>query len=147
MARKLGRRLGEDTHIIKRGEFSLETAKMYIAATIVVFHIIPLIFVFMGDTGIQILINIFLFTINIIAIFAIGLFYGVRIGFNFKFPLVMTVISILSYFFYYSSTSTTIDIGTYAVNYIATGMIVLIVYAVFSYVSTIIGGWLKRFFV
>lgn len=142
MAKKLKRRLNDDNHIIKRGEFSTETAKLYIVFSILVFHILPLIFVFMGETGMQILFNMFLFTINIVMLFGIGLFYGVKIGFNFKFPLLLSLLAVLSYVFYYNSKF----IFQNPENYVMTGIIMLIVYLIFSFASTAAGGWVKRFF-
>ena len=142
MAKKLGKRLNEDTHIIKRGKFDMETSKIYLVIAMIVFHIVPLIFVFMREVGHATLYNMFLFRINIIFLFGIGVFYGIRNGFNFKFPLVMLLISILSYVFYYNSAVLFAD----ANYYIMTGIITLIVYGVFSLLSTVLGGWLKRFF-
>lgn len=142
MARKLGKGLNEDTRIIKRGKFEMETAKIYLVLALIIFHIVPLVFVFMGTVGLATLMNMFLYTINIIFLFAIGMFYGIRIGYNFKFPLVMLVISVLSYVFYYNSAELFAD----ANHYIMTGMITTVVYAVFSFFSTALGGWLKRFF-
>ena len=145
MARKLRKGLNEDTHIIKRGKFEMETAKMYLVIALIIFHIVPLIFVFMGTVGLATLMNMFLYTINIIFLFGIGVFYGIRIGFNFKFPLVMFVIALLSYVFYYNSQA--LFPGEDGANYyIMTGMITFIVYAVFSFFSVVLGGWLKRFF-
>ena len=142
MARKLKKSLNEDTHIIKRGKFEMETAKIYLVISLLIFHIVPLVFVFMGEVGFATLMNMFLYTINVIFLFVIGLFYGIRIGFNFKFPLVMLVISILSYVFYYNSAVLFTD----ANYYVMTGMITFVVYAVFSFFSVVLGGWLKRFF-
>ena len=142
MAKKLRKSLNEDKHIIKRGKFDMDTAKVYLVLTMIVFHIVPLIFVFMGTVGLATLMNMFLYTINIIFLFGIGIFYGIRVGFNFKFPLVMFVISILSYVFYYNSAALFTD----ANYYVMTGMITFVVYAVFSFFSVVLGGWLKRFF-
>ena len=142
MAKKLGKGLNEDTHFIKRGKFEMETAKIYLIIALIVFHIVPLAFVFMGETGLNVLFNMFLYTINTIFLFGIGLFYGIRVGYNFKFPLVLTLISVLSFVFYYNSDMIFND----ANYYIMTGIITLIVYAVFSFLFTAAGGWLKRFF-
>lgn len=141
MAKKLRKGLGEDTHIIKRGKFEMETAKMYIVFAIIVFHIVPLIFVFMGTTGVAVMMNMFLYTFNIIFLAGVCIFYGIRIGFNFKFPIVISVIAILSYLFYYYNSEIWED-----VNYVMTGVIFTIVYALFSFGATVVGGWLKRFF-
>lgn len=141
MARKLGKGLNEDTHFIKRGKFEMETAKMYIVFSLAVFHILPLVFVFMGDYGVSALINMVLTVLNGIFIAAIGLFYGIRIGFNFKFPALVTVIAMLSYLFYYSDGRIFEDIY----YYIGTGVIYLIVYAIFAFAATAVGGFLKRY--
>lgn len=142
MANELKKRLRDDKRLIKRGEFKMETAKMYIVFTLLVFHILPLIFVFMGETGMQILFTVFLFTVNIVMLFAIGLFYGIKIGFNFRFPALLALLAVLSYVFYYNSAYIFND----AVNYVTTGIIAAIVYVIFAFVSTAVGGFTKRFF-
>ncbi len=142
MAKKLRKGLNEDTHFIKRGKFEMETSKIYLIIALIIFHIVPLVFVFLGQTGLSILFNSFLYTINTIFLFGIGMFYGIRVGYNFKFPLVLTVISVLSFVFYYNSDIIFSD----ANYYIMTGLITVIVYALFSFLSTALGGWLKRFF-
>ena len=49
MAKKLKKGLNEKkSSIIVTGPFSIDNAKMYIAATLIMFHIIPLLFVFLG---------------------------------------------------------------------------------------------------
>ncbi len=142
MAKKLRKGLGEDKRFIGRGNFEISTAKMYIVVLLIVFHIIPLLFAFMGTSGMKLLMNVFLYTINVIAIFGIGLLYGIKVGYNFKFPLIMTVISVLSFVFYYNDNT----IFSTPVNYIQTGLITIIVYTVFSFLATLIGGALKKFF-
>ena len=145
---KLRKGLGEDTHFIKRGKFETETAKMYLIALLITFHIIPIIFVCMGEKGVVVLYSIFLNMINIIVLFIVGVFYGIRIGYNFKFPLIMTVISFLSYLFYYNgSVMVAKDHLEYAIPaYMAYGVIYLLIYAVFSFFSTALGGFAKRYF-
>lgn len=142
MAKKLRKSLNEDTHFIKRGAYSTSAAKVYLIVALITFHIVPLILVFMGKTGLNVLMHTFLYTINIIVIFAIGAFYGIRNGYNMKFPFILFVIAFLSYVFYYNDS----DVFDSAANYVMTGTITFITYALFSYVSTAIGGWAKRFF-
>lgn len=142
MARRLKRGLGKDAHFIRRGKYSTEEAKTYLIVAIAVFHILPLMFVFMGETGAIAMQTTLLYTVNVMFLFGIGVFYGIRVGYNFKFPLILTVISFMSYVIYYSNGY----IFENVYYYIMTGVITFIVYALFSFVSTAIGGWAKRFF-
>ena len=142
MKRKLKKGLGEDTHFIRRGKYSTEESKVYLIVAIIVFHILPLMFVFMGEAGAIIMQTTLLYTVNVLFLFGIGTFYGIRIGYNFKFPLILTVISFMSYIIYYSSGY----IFESIYYYVMTGVITFIVYALFSFFSTAFGGWAKRFF-
>ena len=145
---KLRKGLNEDTHLIKRGKFETETAKTYLMVLLITFHIIPIFFVCMGEKGVIGLYSIFLNLINIIVLFIVGVFYGIRIGYNFKFPLIMTVIAILSYLFYYNGTVLVADGNARQEQaaYIVYGVIYLLTYAAFSFFSTALGGFAKRFF-
>ncbi len=52
------------------------------------FHIVPLVFVMMGENGQLLLLQFFLMMLNPMFIALSGLIYGIKQGFNFKFPLV-----------------------------------------------------------
>ncbi len=123
--------------IIVRGDFGIDSAKMYIVAALIMFHIIPLVFVFMGENGVILLSTMFMFTLNPIFIFAVGFFNGMRLGFTWRFPLLLTVISTASILMYYEMES--------AENIVMTVTICLIVYAVFSFLSCAAGAFVKRF--
>jgi hypothetical protein len=140
MAKKeIRRSLKKDNRIIITGKFSMESAKMYIVAALLMFHIIPLFFVFSGENGRLILAQFFMFMLNPIFLFAVGFFYAVRNGFDFKFPLLLTVISTLSVVMYY-------DFET-AYNVALSFALSLCVYAIFSYFSSLLGGFVKRFLI
>ena len=46
---------------IVTGPFSIDNAKMYIAATLIMFHIVPLLLFFGGEVGRQLLLTTFMF--------------------------------------------------------------------------------------
>ncbi|MCC8169798.1 MAG: hypothetical protein LIO59_05470 [Oscillospiraceae bacterium] len=140
MSKKQRRRtLKQKKGIIITGKYSMEKAKMYFIAALLMFHIIPLFFVFMGENGRMILAQMFMYMLNPIFLFAVGFFYGIRNGFDWKFPLILTVVSTISIVMYYDFEN---------INYVMLGFSVsLCVYAVFSYLSTLLGGFLKRFLI
>jgi hypothetical protein len=136
MAKKLKKGLNEKkSSIIVTGPFSIDNAKMYIAATLIMFHIIPLLFVFWGEVGRQLLLTTFMFMLNPLFIFCVNMFHAVRMGFSWKFVLIVAFLAALSIFMYYE---------------VAEGMIAqtvalcFIVYFIFAMVSEALGGFLKR---
>lgn len=130
-------RLGEPKGPIITGPFSMETGKMYLVALLLLFHILPLFFVFMGENGVALMTNMFLFMLNPMFIFIVSLLYGVRVGFNWKFTGIAAIITTASVPMYY-------DFETLA-HLVITTVISLIVYYIFIVVSTVIGGFLKRY--
>lgn len=122
--------------IIRRGEFSMDDSKTYIIATIVMFHIVPLFFVMMGENGEAILLQFFLMMLNPMFIAITGLIYGIKKGFNFKFPIFMAIIAAVSIPMYYSFEA--------AQFLLTTTLIEMLVYAIFSFASTVIGGFVKK---
>lgn len=121
---------------IRKGEFSIDDSRIYIILTIVMFHIVPLAFVMLGENGQQVLMVNFLMMLNPIFISLTGLIYGIKKGFNAKFPLFMGIISAISIPMYYA-----FDNAAYMTQ---TLIIMAIVYIVIAFVSAIIGGFLKR---
>ena len=73
--------------VISKTDFSFYESKIYIIATIIMFHIVPLVFVMMGENGQLLLLQFFLMMLNPMFIALSGLIYGIKQGFNFKFPL------------------------------------------------------------
>jgi hypothetical protein len=130
-------RLGEPKGPIITGPFSMETGKMYLIALVITFHILPLFFVILGENGVALMTNMFLFMLNPMFIFIISLLYGVRIGFNWKYTLIAVIIATASVPMYYSFET----LG----NVVISTIISLIVYYVFVVVSTAIGGFLKKY--
>jgi hypothetical protein len=121
---------------IRTGKFSVDESRVYITAGIICFHILPLLFVFMGETGQQILLNLFLVIMNPMFLFCLCCFHACRLGFCVKFPLLMGVLSTLSVMMYYS--------GMDAKSKIITVFTMMIVYMVFAFCSELIGGFLKK---
>lgn len=128
--------LTEKEGYIRKGEFSVDDSKIYIILTIVMFHIVPLAFVMMGENGQQILMLTFLMMLNPIFIALTGLIYGIKKGFNYKFPMFMGIIATVSIPMYYK-----FETGAYMMQ---TVIIMMIVYILFALLSTVIGGWLKK---
>ncbi len=137
--KKIRRSLNERKGIIITGKFAMESAKAYIIIALVMFHIIPLFFVFMGENGRMMLAQLFMFMLNPILLFSVGFFYGVRNGFDWKYPLILTVLSTVSIVMYY-------DFET-AYN-VALGVALSFgVYIIFAYLSALLGGFVKRFLI
>ena len=116
--------------VIPKTDFSFYESKIYIIATIIMFHIVPLVFVMMGENGQLLLLQFFLMMLNPMFI------YGIKQGFNFKFPLFMAIISMVSIPMYYQFDA--------AANMMMTTIIMCIVYAIFSFAATVIGAFVKR---
>ena len=119
-------------------DFSFYESKIYIIATIIMFHIVPLVFVMMGENGQLLLLQFFLMMLNPMFIALSGLIYGIKQGFNFKFPLFMAIISMVSIPMYYQFDA--------AANMMMTTIIMCIVYAIFSFAATVIGAFVKTTF-
>ena len=117
--------------VISKTDFSFYESKIYIIATIIMFHIVPLVFVMMGENGQLLLLQFFLMMLNPMFIALSGLIYGIKQGFNFKFPLFMVSIPM-----YYQFDA--------AANMMMTTIIMCIVYAIFSFAATVIGAFVKR---
>ena len=118
--------------VIPKTDFSFYESKIYIIATIIV----PLVFVMMGENGQLLLLQFFLMMLNPMFIALSGLIYGIKQGFNFKFPLFMAIISMVSIPMYYQFDA--------AANMMMTTIIMCIVYAIFSFAATVIGAFVKR---
>lgn len=135
MSKKNRRKTIKKEGVIRRNNFSVDDSKIYIIATIIMFHILPLFFVIMGENGQLLLSQFFLVQLNPLFIALTGLIYGIKKGFNFKFPLVMGVIAAASVPMYYNIDSSLI---------LQTSIIEAIVYIAFAFISTAIGGFVKK---
>lgn len=122
--------------VIPKTDFSFYESKVYIIATIIMFHIVPLVFVMMGENGQLLLLQFFLMMLNPMFIALSGLIYGIKQGFNFRFPLFMAIIAMVSIPMYYQ-----FETAEYVVM---TATIMCIVYTIFSFVATIIGAFVKK---
>lgn len=122
--------------VIQKTDFSFYESKVYIIATIIMFHIVPLVFVMMGENGQLLLLQFFLMMLNPMFITLSGLIYGIKQGFNFRFPLFMAIIAMVSIPMYYQFAT--------AANLVMTTIIMGVVYTIFSFVATIIGVFVKR---
>lgn len=122
---------------IAMNEFSIDDSKVYIIATIVMFHIAPLVMVMLGESGQMLLLQTFLLMLNPIFISLAGLIYGIRKGFNVKYPLFMGVIAAISIPMYYQ-----LETFAYVVQ---TTIVMGIVYLIFAFAGTAVGAFLRKF--
>ena len=122
--------------IIRKGEFSIDDSKIYVILTIVMFHILPLALVMLGEKGQEVLLMSFMVMLNPIFIALSGLIYGIRKGYNFKYPLFMGIISSISIPMYYN-----FETNSYLVQ---TLMVMTVVYMAFAFVSTAVGAFIKK---
>lgn len=123
--------------VIPTSTFTADDSKVYIIATMIMFHILPLIFICFGTEG-KGMLSMSYFTINPIFLSITGLIYGLKKGFNIKFPFVMAVLSILSIFMYGTFTNVAQETATVVIE--------TITYTSFSYAAVIIGALLKKLF-
>ena len=129
---------------IVTGKFNMEESRLYVMIGIIYFHIVPLVFVFMGGMGQQILQSIFLDKLNPIMIFCLCCFHATRLGFCFKFPGIISILSSLSLFMYYSLGN------VYGLGETNPGLGIVIfvmftlVYVLFAFASELIGGFIKK---
>lgn len=131
------KKLVKKESMIAKNEFTMDDSKIYIIATIIMFHILPLIMALMGESGQLLLLQTFLMMLNPIFIAIAGLIYGIRKGFNVKLPLFMGIIALASIPMYYK-----LDTLEYVVQ---TTLVMGIVYLIFAFASTAIGALLRKF--
>ena len=126
---------------LARVEFDASDSKVYILATLIIFHIVPLVFVLlhftMPDSNFMGLYTQFAIYFNSSLLAVIAFLYGIRKGFNFKLPFFISVIAILSIIFY--------------INYMPSQTVPMLlafglVYMLFSFIGIFVGAYLKRVF-
>lgn len=127
---------GRKESFIKTSSFNMDESKLYIVLTIVMFHILPLFLKLMGENG-NVMLAFMYPTTNPIFIGIVGLIYGMKESFNFKFPGIVTVLSFLSVVMY----------GSFEAEMsVITPVVLGIVYCVFAYLSTTFGALLSKLF-
>ena len=102
MRGRSGRNLKKESGFLPRAVYSQETAKYYIIATLLVFHILPLVLKLCGPIGQSLLNSNMRIYINPMAVLAILLVYGIKLGFNVKMPMFTTLLSAASTIMYYA---------------------------------------------
>lgn len=123
---------------VATGKFSMETAKPYIAAALVFFHIVPLAFVFVPG-GKDILLGVLCMTLNAPVTFGMAGVNAFKTGFNFKYPLLLTLISAASILMYYDGAG-----GISAEWTLPFAALMGIVYAVMAFLGGLLGGIVRR---
>ena len=120
------------------GNFGFDTSKGYMAAFIVLFHIVPLITVF-THSSFELMAVLFMI-VNPMAIFILSAIFGVKQGFTWKLPLFVAGVFAPSVIMYYKDFNTPEDI----INAVRTILIYSIVYFIFSLISEALGGLIRR---
>ena len=142
--RKYGKNASpENDKLIPKGEFSMETAKSYIIAFMLAFHIFPLVLILCGPFGRAFLNTFCLVPLNPMMVLAIMLIYGIKIGFNMKMPLIGTLLSAVSVLMYHDL-STTAPEGVLYFTLIAF-VSMFIVHGIMAYAGALIGAFVRHF--
>lgn len=127
----------KDEGIVSKCKFSIDNAKWQIVALIICFHIFPLFFLPLGETGQNMLKQGVMLVANPMMVFAILVFYGVKQGFNCKMPLFSGFIAAASVAMYYKTESMGYTVQT--------AVIMFIVYSVIAFISDFLGALIKRY--
>lgn len=130
------KRLGEKPS----DHFGFASAKSYIIADLAVFHLVPLLFLMIRVDMAVIGMAMLLMTLNPLYVVIIGLVYGWRKGFGWKFALLTGVIFAPSVMMYYLPLTTPEEL-MYA---LLTTAVLTLVYWVFAFVSVAAGAFVRR---
>ncbi len=117
-------------------KFDFVSAKYFIMAAIIMFHIVPLLLMFSAEAQ-TILYSIFMVMLNPLFLLLEHLIYSARHGFNFKLPLISSVLGALSIVMYYYFQN--------SAYMLMTGIAMLVVYLVISLVGAVVGGFVKSY--
>jgi hypothetical protein len=123
---------------IDLGNFGFETSKGYMAAFIVLFHIVPLMTVFTKSSFE--LMSVLFMIVNPMAVFILSMFFGIKQGFSWKLPLFAALVFAPSVIMYYTDMQTPENI----IQAVRTTVIFMIVYLIFSFIACAIGALIKR---
>ncbi len=117
-------------------KFDFVSAKYFIMAAIIMFHIVPLLLMFSPQAQ-SILYSVFMAMLNPLFLLLEHLIYCARHGFNFKLPLISSVLGALSIVMYY-----TFKDSAYM---LMTGLAMLAVYLIISLAGAVVGGFVKSY--
>ncbi len=134
--------LNKHSGIMERGKFSFESAKLYITALILLFHVLPLAFIGSGEIGKALFNTYGMMMLNPLFIAIIMIIYGVKVGFNFKMPLLCILAATVSIPMYHDI-AVNYEMGILYQHMVATA-IALIVYTIDSFISLFIGAFIKH---
>ncbi len=126
-----------DEKIIPTAAFTTENSKIYILVTIILFHVLPFILALIGDMGKMILTHLFMFYLNPLIVFATLFVYGLRVGFNAKMPLIVTLLASVSLIMYYS-------IEPDLAHYVLTFLLGFCVFAIMGFLGILAGAFVKH---
>ena len=142
MRGRSNRNLKKESEFLPRAVYSQETAKYYIIATILIFHILPLVLKLCGPIGQSLLNTNMRLYINPMAVLAILLVYGIKLGFNAKMPMFTTLLSAASTIMYY-----TIEIDKeqgILYYYFLSFAFFFVIYGIMSFMGVFFGALIRR---
>lgn len=129
--------------LIVRSAFKADAAKVYILIAMIAFHIVPLVLALAGKTANAYLNSVFMFYFNPLIIFALLLVYGIRIGFNYKMPVITTLLAAVSTVMYYHGSS---DAEMGILYYpLLTFTLALFAYGLIAFLGILAGAFIKHF--
>ncbi len=134
--------LNKQGGILEHGSFSFENSKLYITALILLFHVLPLAFIGSGEMGRAVLNTYGMIMFNPLIIVILMIIYGIKVGFNFKMPLLCILLSTASVPMYYEFAN---DVSQGVLYYpLISTTISLILYSVCTFISLCVGALIKR---
>lgn len=124
--------------------FSLEEAKLYITALILLFHVFPLVLKAVTPAADVLLLNYVMLIVNPMIIAIVMLIYGIKQGFNKKMPIICILLATISVPMYYDiEVDPSMGLLYY---YLISTSVALIEYAIFTFASIFIGSLIKESF-
>ncbi|MCH5212684.1 MAG: hypothetical protein J1G06_06695 [Oscillospiraceae bacterium] len=142
MRGRSSRNLKKESGFLPRAVYSSETAKYYIMATIIIFHILPLVLKLCGPIGQSLLNTNVRIYVNPMAVLAILLVYGIKLGFNVKMPLFVTFLSAASTIMYYTIEIDR-ELGILYYYFLSFGSC-FIIYGIMAFMGVFFGSLIKR---
>lgn len=128
--------LKEKETLLPTSAFSVDDSKVYLIIAMIVFHIVPLIFIAFGERG-KLMYDMVYLTLDTMYLAIGGIIYGLKKGFNFQMPFVMTALGVLSIIFY----------PTFAAEMAVKGRLVFAVaFLIIAYGGVIVGAVIKKLF-
>lgn len=124
--------------------FSLDEAKLYITALILLFHVFPLVLKAVTPAADVLLLNYVMLIVNPMIIVIVMLIYGIKQGFNKKMPIICILLATISVPMYYDiEVDPNMGLLYY---YLISTSVALIEYTIFTFAAVFVGSLIKESF-